>query len=113
MSKLDDMAVKVAKNMPGKSNAALDPAMIPVIIDIVANLVTLFKGCNKTPGEAVKASQNPSRWEHAALRSSVRKQLGMGFFKFRREGDDLMEAVLKTGKSMSEPDMSELYDEVE
>jgi hypothetical protein len=113
MSKLDDISMKVAKNMPGRGEAALDPAMIPVIIDIVGNLVTLFKQCNKTSGEAVKSAKNPSLWEKVALKQTVRKQLGMGFFKFRREGDDLVEAVMKTGKGMTENDMNELYDEVE
>ena len=112
--KLDEVANQVANNMPRKNGqAALDPAMIPVIIDVVSNLVVMFKNCNKTPGEAVKSSKNPSRWERAALNNAVRKQLGMGFFRFRREGDDLVEAVLKTGASATEPDMKDLYDEVD
>lgn len=112
--KLDEVANQVANNMPKKrGEASLDPAMIPVIIDIVSNLITMFKGCNKTPGEAVKASKNPSRWERIALNQTVRKQLNMGFFKFRREGDELVDAVLKTGANASEPDMKDLYDEVD
>lgn len=115
MSKLDDMAMKVAKNMPGKNGveAAIDPAMISVIIDIVANLVSLFKSCNKTPGEALKASKNPSRWEKVALNQTIRKQLNVGFFRFRREGNEMVEAVMKTGKDMTEPDVKELYEEVD
>lgn len=112
--KLDEMANRVASNMPNKNGeASLDPAMIPVIIDIVSNLVVMFKNCNKTPIEAIKSSKNPSRWERAALNNAVRKQLGMGFFRFRREGDELVEAVMKTGKTMSEPDMKDLYDEID
>lgn len=112
--KLDEVANQVANNMPKKQGeAALDPAMIPVIIDIVSNLITMFKSCNKTPGEALKSAKSPSRWEKIALNQTVRKQLGMGFFKFRREGDDLVDAVLKTGAKTTEPDMKELYEEVD
>lgn len=112
--KLDEVANKVANNMPRKNGeAALDPAMIPVIIDIVSNLITLFKSCNKAPGEAMKTAKSPSRWERIALNNEIRKQTGMGFFRFRREGSDLVEAVLKTGKDMNEPDMKDLYDEVD
>lgn len=112
---LENVANKVAANMPGKNGAAaaIDPAMIPVIIDIVGNLITLFKGCNKSPAEALKSAHNPSRWERALLNQQIRRELGVGFFKFRREGDDLVEAVMKTGKSMVETDMNELYAEVE
>lgn len=112
---LESMANKVAANMPGKNGtaAAIDPAMIPVIIDIVGNLIALFKQCNKTSGEALKSAQNPSRWEKIAMNQAIRKQLGMGFFKFRREGDELAQAILKTGKSMTDKDMNGLYDEVE
>lgn len=110
--KLDEMANRVANNIPRKNGeAALDPSMIPVIIDIVSGLIGMFKECNKTPGEAVKISKSPSRWERIALNSAIRRQVG--FFKFRREGDELVDAVMKTGKTMSEPDMKELYDEVD
>lgn len=112
--KLDEVANQVANNMPKKNGeAALDPAMIPVIIDIVSNLISLYKGCNRSPGEAVRSAKAPSGWDRVVLNQTIRKQLGMGFFRFRREGAELVEAVMKTGKSFTETDMKELYDEVD
>lgn len=112
MSKLDDMAMKVASNYPSKNGeAALDPSMIPVIIEVIGNLVTLFKQCNKTPGEALKSSKNPSRWEKIALNTAVRRQVG--FRQFRREGDELVAALMSSAATTTEKDIKELYDEVD
>lgn len=112
-SKLEDIANKVAVNYKnGDKEAAFDPSMLFTIMDIIGNLVGMFKGCGKTAPQAIQSAKSPNFWEKQAVRRSVRQHLG-GFKAMRREGENLVDAVLKTGGDLTVKDVEDLYKEVE
>lgn len=103
--KINEIAQTVAFNYTKRTGeAAFDLSMIPVIMEIISNLVELFKECEQTPTSALKSVKNPSRWDRIVLNMAVRRQIG-----FRRERETLVNALLKTGESLNEQDIKDLY----
>lgn len=113
MSKFEQLANDVAVNFntTNGAEAAFDISMIPQIISIAKEVISLWKECNKTPEQLVSSTLNsPSLFEKVILRRTVRHNLGIR--KFRKNGDKVIEALLQTGKGYSEADIQELYNEV-
>lgn len=110
---LESVAEKVVSNYKlGDKEAAFDPSMIFTIIDIITSLIGNFKNCKKAPAEALKAAKSPTFWEKQVARRAVRQHLG-GFKAMRREGENLLEAVIKTGGDLSIKEVEGLYAEVD
>lgn len=103
---MDELAKKVAKNYGG-GEAALDPSFILVIVDLINQIITAFKNCKKSPAEVHAEMRSPGPWQRLALRSLVRNQ--MGFREFRQNGDEVMEALLKTGREVGLDDVQRVW----
>lgn len=110
---LQSVSSKVIDNYKiGDKEAAFDPSMIFTIMDIITSLIGNFKNCKKTPSDALKSSKNPNFWEKQVARRAVRQHLG-GFKAMRREGENLVEALVKTGSELTLEEVNSLYNEVD
>lgn len=107
---IQKFSTEVAENYAGK-NAAFDPATIMVIMEIITNIIQMFKDCKKTPEAAVEEAKAPSRWQRILLNSAVRRQIGRK--EFRHDGDKIVSALLKSGGKVTVEDMADMYSEQE
>ena len=113
MSKSQELAAKAAakySNRSGEVEAALDPATILGFVDLILTFVELFKGCGKTPTDAVITSKNPGLFHRLKVRSVVRDNMTRK--EWRADGQHIVEAILSTGKEASTADWEALYQEV-
>jgi hypothetical protein len=111
--KANDLAQKAALNFGKLSNdkeAALDPATIITFLQLILSLVGQFKDCGKNPAAVVASSKNPGLFQKILLRRAIRDDLGNK--EFRQHGNDIIDALLATGKDVTEADVVELYKEV-
>lgn len=106
----EDLATKIAKHYTsgsGDTQAALDPAFILLILDVIQQVVGLWRDCKKSHGDAVHQARNPSVWQKLALRRVVKEELGRA--EFRARGDALVEAMLKVGKEITIDDLNKVW----
>lgn len=112
--KIDEVAKKAAISYSEKSGdkqAALDPATIFTFIGIVRDVITLIKECRSNANDGVQTVKNPGPFQRIALRRHVKNELGVR--EFRKHGEQILDALYDTGKTISISDMIELYKEVE
>jgi hypothetical protein len=112
--KLDDVAKKAAVNYANKTGdkqAALDPATIFTFIGIIRDVIELLKGCKKDENSGVESVKNPGPFQRIALRRHVKNELGSK--EFRKHGEQVLDALYDTGKTISREDMVALYKEVD
>jgi hypothetical protein len=110
---LNEMAHGVAVHygeISGDTQAAFDPSMILVIIELASTIFELFESCEKDESEALRSINEPSRWEKLVLRMRVRRALGRR--EFRRHGHQMVQALLKQGKDMTAKDVQGIYAEI-
>jgi hypothetical protein len=105
---LEQVANDVAVNFNTETQRALDPSMIPVIISIVKDVISLFKECRQSSSEAHESMKNPTLWQRVILNRTTRRELGIR--KFRKEGNDLVNALIKTGGNYTAEQVQALYD---
>lgn len=114
MSKIQELAERSVNNLKGLDGgreAALDPAVLSGLFEIIMQLIIKLQECKKTPAEGVKVANSPSFLQRAAAGLEVRKYLG-DRKAFRKHGEALKAAILKTGAEVSVEDLTEAYDEV-
>jgi hypothetical protein len=112
-SHLNEVAHGVAVHygeLSGDTQAAFDPSMILVIIELAGTIFELFQDCGKTEEEALSAIREPSRWEGLMLRIHVRRSLGRK--DYRRHGRQMVEALKKQGSDMDAIDVQRIYAEI-
>lgn len=95
----------------GDREAAFDPSIIFVIMDIITELMAAFQNCKKTPSQAVNTMQNPRRIDLLAAKLATRRQIGRR--EFRRNGDAILEAVFSQGKDTTVEQVEAIYAEIE
>ena len=88
-----------------------DPVTISVVTTILLQIIKLIKHCTANGEEAVEVAHNPSHANKRQLKVAVRRQLG--WWKYWREGDKYMEAILDEGKTLTKQDMLGLYTDEE
>lgn len=111
--KSQELAKKFATNyanVSGDKSAALDPSMIMVFLDMILNIVDIFKSCGKTQEQTHKAVRNPTLWDKLVLRRIVKQDMTRS--EFRNKGKELVDALLAGGKEVTEEDIKDLYSEV-
>jgi len=103
-------AMQVAHNYQsdgGDPQTAIDPTQIMAWIEVIKEVIAMIQQCRKAREVPAIASQ-PSVLEKRLVTNRVRHVLGLR--EFRRTGRETVEAVMKTGASMSEKEIQELYD---
>ncbi len=103
-------AIKFA-DMSGDREAAFDPSIILVIMEIIMQLMGNFQNCGKSPGEAVKMMKNPRRIDLLAARLAIRRQVGGK--EFRKNGEALLDAVFAQGKETTVEQVQAIYNEID
>lgn len=112
---VQDFSTKVAVRygqVIGKENAALDPAMIAVIMQIVTQLIDMFKNCKKKPADVPPAIKNPSVWERIVVRQQAIATMGRREFR-QNGGSELVDSVFAAGKDLTTPDVQKMFDEAD
>lgn len=115
--KIADLSHEVTCEYVGHLNAAgddgysIDPATIMIIMEIVSNVIAMWKDCKKPPVEAAASAKSPSRFERLVLRRTCVKMLGAK--EFRRSGDVLMSKLVEKASSLTESNMAEMYEDEE
>lgn len=104
-----DYITNVSKN--GVEGYSFGPAEIIMIVEVITQVIKMWKDCKTPPADAAKSAQSPSIFEKLVLRRTCVKNLGVR--EFRRTGDKVMESILKEASKLSEKDMAEMYDEEE
>ena len=113
MAKSHELAKKFAvkySSLSGDKDAAIDPSTIMVFLDMILGIVEIFKGCGKTPAQALASTHSPSLWDRLVLRRIVKQDMTRSEFKAR--GKELVDALLAGGKEVTEEDVKDLYNEV-
>lgn len=96
--------------LAGKNpNAAFDPAMIFVIIEVIMELLGSFENCGQSPEEAAAISKNPSRLQVRVVKRITRREMGRR--AYRANGRDVVESILYAGKGTSAEEIREAYRE--
>lgn len=108
LDKVVDTAVENYHKQDGIEKA-LDPATISIFLDLILQIMSMFKDCKKDPGEAAGMMKNPTILQRLVARRTVRKNLD---YADRQYGPAITEALLDTGKTISKADVVELYKEV-
>ena len=112
-SHLNEMAHGIAMHygeLSGDKQAAFDPSMILVIIELAGSIFELFQDCGKDEEAALSAIHEPSRWERLMLRFHVRRSLGRR--EYRLHGRKMIEALKKQGLDMDANDVQKIYTEI-
>ena len=104
---LEQAAQQVADNMT-QDEYKFDPAIILLIIGIISEIIPMLDGfCRKSPEEAVEIAKDPSALQYAVVGWRARRVLGRRIY--RESGQDVVEAIFKTGAECSVEDMKSLY----
>jgi hypothetical protein len=107
------LAQRILNNLNGVSNTTNvafkmpSPEQIQMIVDLINQLVTMLKGCKKTPEQTVAVAKAPTSTDTRQLKVAVRKQLG--FFRNLTQGSKVREAVLKSGKEVTLDEVVEVW----
>lgn len=112
MSASNKVASEIAKryaNESGDSQAALDPATILGFVNLVKDLITMFKDCKKTPSEAYTNIRSPNLGHRIVLRRIVKQELGRADFK--ANGEKVIQAFFESKDSITQNDVENLYSE--
>jgi len=108
---LEDFGERAVLNLPGEQNVALSAGLMLLIVEIVAGLIPLIRDrCRKTPDEVSYMANEPSRLESIALRRRIRRE--MGFREYRRHGQEVTAAILKTGAEATSEEVACLLESV-
>lgn len=94
--------------LTGKENAALDPAIILVVMQIVQEVIALLQNCRKTPADAIKSAKNPSLWERLVVRNTAIDTLGRREFR-DNGGSELVSSILSAGASLEVKEAEQLF----
>lgn len=94
----------------GTVESAIDPATIITMAQLVLDLMQKIKECRQNKSQAVQTIKSPGLFHKIQLRRHLKEILGRDF---RNNGDKIVQSVLETGKSLSNSDIEDLYDEVD
>lgn len=102
----------VAQKLAGKvgNEAAFDPSTILVIIQIIQQVMAALKDCKKPASAVAKTAESPGPFQRFKLRRIVREQLDDDGF-YRSHGEDIAEAVLHAGVTLTESEAKHLMAE--
>lgn len=101
---------------------ALDPVTLSLILSAITTSIKLIKRCRaereQASGDtyndkiqmAVSVAHNPMGRDRRVLRRILRRK--MGWIRFWREGGKTYNAILETGKDVTEDEMREMFAEV-
>lgn len=59
MNPLDSLAAEIAAAIAPDDTVAIDPATLLLIGEVIIQLVSMLKACNKTAGDAVQMAKRP------------------------------------------------------
>ena len=105
-----NVATKVAGNLDG--NAAFDPSIIFLIMEIITELIaTLQDNCDQDPEDVPAIAARPRRIQKWVLKRTVRRTLGRR--AYRRHGSKVVSNLLKTGRKLTTSQVQDLFDEVD
>ncbi len=110
MSKAEKIATSAALNysaISGNKQAALDPATILSFLQMIMQVVDMFKSCKQPAATAVSTVKNPGLFARLRLRGLVRDSMSRA--DFRDHGEHIISALLKTGHNLTLEDVNELY----
>lgn len=111
VERLAGKAVDNLKGLDGGREAAFDPAVFLGFAEIILQLIAKIQECRGTPAEGIKVINNPTLLQRAAVGLQVRKFLGDGK-TFRKHGQAMKDALLKTGAETTVEDLTEAWEEV-
>jgi len=106
MTKIEDIAQNVVSNFTNQ-NEALDPATITAIITLITQVITAIQTCKpKTPAHAADMVRKPGLFARLTLRGIVRDNMSRA--DFRQHGEEVINALLKTGASLTDQEVADL-----
>lgn len=105
---LKDITEKTLNNFGG--HRALDPAWFTIIFEILEKVFGQFMDCDLPIPEALEISNRPNRRQKRILRRNIRRELGRK--DYRKYGTDMYNALLKSGRNLTEDEVTEIYEEM-
>lgn len=78
--------------------------------ELVTQVMQWFQNCQASRDDGMEMMRNPSRRQERVLRRRVRRSLGLR--DYLDHGNDVLEALKQTGKTVTEEEYDELHDEV-
>lgn len=102
MSKLQKIAEDIAY---ADKNIVINPALIPVIIEVLISLIKLYQSCNKEPKDMSKDSGNLNFIQRWRLRRLIRN---------KTQDEVLVTTISKAinSKNYSEEEIQEVWKEI-
>ena len=92
-----------------KAGAQFDPTIILVIAEMVLSLLEALKSC-RDPQGATEIANDPTWLQRRYVSLRVRREIGRN--AFRSDGEEIVEAILKTGKDLDQNLMEQVYAEL-
>lgn len=108
MNKITEIAQ--SKFTQSQAERSFDPATIAVIAVLINQLIQMWQNCRKTPDEVVTMTKSPTLLQKFRLRRMARQELGTD--GYNSYGDDVVHAVLDTGKELKAEDIERAYNEI-
>ncbi len=106
---LEKIVDRATYNYTKNTNKVLDPAAIDTFFGIFKQLIAAFQACKQEPQDVQKLSASPGRRDVRRLKVRVRRE--MGWRDYRRDGDEVVSALLQTGKEVTVGEVADAYDE--
>lgn len=107
---LEDKATLIASDLENENNFALiDPITIMIIMSILVQVIKLFMKCHSESG-AVAQMADPGFFHKLLMRRIIKKEIKKT--KFKNRGEEVEEAILKSGRVTTVEEMKDFYNEV-
>lgn len=104
-----DLTINNYTTEKGIEAAAVDPATVFLIMDIIMQVIDMIKNCRQNPADGAAMMNRPTLLQKLVLRRNVKKSLDR---EDRHYGEDFTKAIIKTGSTLNAREVEELYNEV-
>lgn len=113
MALLENKALQIAGEAKGGEmiEVAIDPITIMAIINLIVEIMKMFKDCKKTPTEAKVTMSSPNWIQKWRLRGMIRQELKKHGSK--EDPNAVLNSILNQGNSLSVQEVAILYAEAD
>ena len=91
---------------------AIDPFTILTIVEILIELVDLYRKCRKAKQETAQSMQDPGMVERWRLRKVIRTKVDDSE-AHQILGNRIFQSTLNVGKTVTEDEVGQMYDELD
>lgn len=93
----------------GNAQAVIDPTTIFTFAQIIMDVIQQLQACKQSKSQAYQNIKSPGLFHRIQLRRHLKDV--MGNKEFRNNGENMVQSILEVGKTLTQEDVSALYDE--